>query len=283
MTNENKEATSISNGNFHCCYLLKSLKSSNKTINYIGYTNNPIKRLSQHNGLIIGGAKKTTKHRPWEMLFFVEGFINEVMGLQFEWAWQHPNKTKYLKGQPSTPNSNGLHRHLRECISLINSPPFCAYKLKLVFLNYALYERFTIITENEFGKAEQNISFKYLTEEDGKNLDFNIKKKLQLSNTCNIENKVCGICKTLKGTFETTKSVLLNCNKCCKTYHLLCVYYKINKQIKDKDIEDLSVIPKVFICANVECGHEEDWYSFIKQQKEMVSIKKDNLNISFSL
>jgi structure-specific endonuclease subunit SLX1 len=41
------------------CYLLKSVNEKYKGDTYIGFTDDPIKRLRQHNGQIKGGAKKT--------------------------------------------------------------------------------------------------------------------------------------------------------------------------------------------------------------------------------
>ncbi|KAA8491794.1 Structure-specific endonuclease subunit slx1 [Porphyridium purpureum] len=74
------------------CYLIQSYSSKrySKNRTYIGFTNDVVRRLKQHNGLISGGAKKTTAHRPWRLICIIVGFSHKQAGLQFEWAWQHP-------------------------------------------------------------------------------------------------------------------------------------------------------------------------------------------------
>ena len=71
----------------YCCYLLRS-GSSRRT--YIGITNNLRRRIRMHNGEIKGGASKTKRGRPWEMIAFIHGFQDSISALQFEWAWQNP-------------------------------------------------------------------------------------------------------------------------------------------------------------------------------------------------
>jgi predicted GIY-YIG superfamily endonuclease len=34
---------------------------------YVGATTDPLRRLRQHNGEILGGGRYTSKHRPWEL------------------------------------------------------------------------------------------------------------------------------------------------------------------------------------------------------------------------
>lgn len=80
--------------NIHHCYLLKSLSSS---AHYIGYTTNPHRRLSQHNGKIKGGAAETSRNQPWKFLAILSNLPNETNGLQMEWAWQHPRRSKVFR------------------------------------------------------------------------------------------------------------------------------------------------------------------------------------------
>ncbi|RIA84080.1 hypothetical protein C1645_880139 [Glomus cerebriforme] len=96
---ENENSSEVSDSKyeeFYCCYLLRSLAPNYRQTGYIGSTNNPKRRLRQHNGEISLGAKQTVKKRPWEIVLFVYGFPNQVAALQFEWSWQNPSKTRRL-------------------------------------------------------------------------------------------------------------------------------------------------------------------------------------------
>lgn len=72
------------------CYLLKSQNEKYKDDTYIGFTDDPLKRLRQHNGIIKGGAKKTSHKRPWVIVIVISNFPNKILALKFEWAWTNP-------------------------------------------------------------------------------------------------------------------------------------------------------------------------------------------------
>ena len=62
----------------------------NKGCTYAGVSPNPTRRLRQHNGEIVGGAKYTTGKGPgWTHLCLVGGFRNKIEAMQFEWAVKH--------------------------------------------------------------------------------------------------------------------------------------------------------------------------------------------------
>lgn len=81
------------------CYLLKSLNEKHINDTYIGFTDDPIKRLRQHNGIIKGGAKRTSKKRPWCLVLVISNFPNKILALKFEWAWINPFLSKFTSGK----------------------------------------------------------------------------------------------------------------------------------------------------------------------------------------
>lgn len=67
--------------NNYSCYILIS---NTNTRTYIGCSNNINRRLRQHNGEIVGGAKATRKGRPWRHICEISGFTKS-MALCCEW------------------------------------------------------------------------------------------------------------------------------------------------------------------------------------------------------
>ena len=72
------------------CYILFSNGRS-----YTGASNNVDKRLRQHNGELVGGAKATQMNRPWKHLCVISGF-DKSLALCCEWRLKR-KKSKYNK------------------------------------------------------------------------------------------------------------------------------------------------------------------------------------------
>ncbi len=81
------------------CYLLKSKNERYLNDTYIGFTDNPLHRIRQHNGEIKGGAKQTSRKRPWSLELVVSNFPNKILALMFEWSWQNPFESKFTKDE----------------------------------------------------------------------------------------------------------------------------------------------------------------------------------------
>lgn len=71
-------------------YLVYILKSDNYT--YIGMTNDFFKRWKQHNKILKGGAKATSKRDNWSPICIIDGFSSLKEACQCEW------KLKRVKG-----------------------------------------------------------------------------------------------------------------------------------------------------------------------------------------
>ncbi|MDO8442679.1 MAG: GIY-YIG nuclease family protein [bacterium] len=73
-------------------YILKSCKLSDKL--YIGYTNNVVRRLKEHN---LGESLHTNKYKPWKIIY-LEGYANQDDAKERERQIKHFGKTyKQLK------------------------------------------------------------------------------------------------------------------------------------------------------------------------------------------
>ena len=72
------------------CYILYSSNPTFSDNTYNGSTNDLVRRLRQHNGELVGGAKATSGKGPWEYLAVIEGFEDHKEALSCEWRIKHP-------------------------------------------------------------------------------------------------------------------------------------------------------------------------------------------------
>ena len=69
------------------------------------------------------------------MACVVAGFPNKVIALQFEWAWQHPGRSRLLRGHADAKalgRRRGLHAKLQTALLLLQTSQFTRYGLRLL-------------------------------------------------------------------------------------------------------------------------------------------------------
>jgi|SaaInlStandDraft_3_1057020.scaffolds.fasta_scaffold113096_1 predicted GIY-YIG superfamily endonuclease len=73
------------------CYILRNKNNKYKNLTYNGSTNDPIRRLRQHNEEISGGARYTHgKGHAWTIYALLYGFDTHKEALSCEWRIKHP-------------------------------------------------------------------------------------------------------------------------------------------------------------------------------------------------
>ena len=74
------------------CYILRNKQQKYRHLTYNGSTNNPKRRLRQHNEEICGGARYTHgRGGGWEIYALLTGFPNHKNALSCEWVIKHTN------------------------------------------------------------------------------------------------------------------------------------------------------------------------------------------------
>jgi len=74
------------------CYILRNTLPQYSRLTYNGSTNDPIRRLRQHNEEIVGGAKFTHgRGKSWEIYVLMAGFEDHINTLSCEWRIKHPS------------------------------------------------------------------------------------------------------------------------------------------------------------------------------------------------
>ena len=107
-------------------YLVYILQSGNHS--YIGMTNDFFKRWKQHNKILKGGAKYTSKYDNWSPICIVDGFQTKSEAMQCEW------KLKRVKGyQKRIENLSYLLKHKNKWTK--NSPLISSQNLNIYVID----------------------------------------------------------------------------------------------------------------------------------------------------
>ena len=235
------------NRRFHGVYLLYCLNEAHKGRTYIGYTVDPQRRIKQHNlGKAAGGAWKTSGKGPWDMVLIVHGFPNDVAGLRFEWAWQHPTSSRRLRHvQAKRRNEKEFESKLRILAEMLRIGPWHRLPLTIQWLKQEYTHLFPI---NAQPPMHMPIAYGPITVK-----KTNFKKSLKDNDSC-IENSLCNICHKQEEEIKERQKLLKCCNSdCCFICHAIC--------LADKCRNTGFVVPITFTCP--KCRTEALWADFV--------------------
>ncbi|SGZ39394.1 related to Structure-specific endonuclease subunit SLX1 [Hanseniaspora guilliermondii] len=276
---------------FYCVYLLNSLQKKNST--YIGSSNDPVRRLRQHNGVISGGAYRTKKvaNRPWEMCLFVHGFPTKSMALKFEHAWQHCyqsrfTKIKHQEWAMKKSNNRGLLLKINTLKLLLNNEHFAHFDLEVVVFDtqglnkiqniwcQEVKSKFKFDDFNFVYKKGLNVQENYLAKVDHLNSDLSKITEENLALVKNFYDTKIAELKFLRESMakkqvddinecficsKNINNISIKCyhENCHFKSHFSCIYPKILPEEND------SLVPKTtFKCFN--CNNEINWFTLQK-------------------
>lgn len=107
------------------------IENTTATDTYVGYTTTPKKRIRQHNGELVGGARRTRGGRPWSFGFILSfdcSWFNKIHAQQLEYACKHFNKRRkyrlrtpqYIEAIPGHPSITKRLDHLLWALHHVN-------------------------------------------------------------------------------------------------------------------------------------------------------------------
>lgn len=105
----------------HMCYVLVNAKGHT----YNGYTVNLNRRLRQHNGELVGGARSTSGKGPWSVLLCAESpDLTQRSALSLEWSIRYPTNKK-----PRPRHLHGPEGRLNSLPWVLSNPKFAGLRL----------------------------------------------------------------------------------------------------------------------------------------------------------
>jgi structure-specific endonuclease subunit SLX1 len=245
---------------FTGCYLLSSQR---RPRTYVGFTVNPARRIQQHNGVIPrGGAVRTSVNRPWTMVSIVHGFLTTNQALQFEWAWQNPGKTKFIRIhaldcelQPVTstrPRFPSQSQQLATLATLLHVPPWSRCPLTItVFVEKDEWRE--ILGETVLPQWVR-VNFRPI-EFLGSLSDYDYGRRELLP-----EQVMTGVCILCNSSTNAGRRGTL-CVECGSVFHVHCLAAQSMRE-RDLNLPRPVLLPVAAECAN--CRRQIPWAEVVR-------------------
>ncbi len=216
---------------FFGVYLLITLNPKYKGRTYIGFTVDPNRRIKQHNrGKAFGGASKTSSRGPWEMLLIVHGFPNQIAALRFEWAWQHPKRSRRLGHvAPKKASERMFDYNIRLLSEMLNAVPWKRLPLTVRWLRPDVkFKAFSKAPPQHMPIVRGAVKI--------------IRKKTTSTSSANDGAFICAVC--FEDVSEARKRIRCCAvlEKCGAVAHITCLADKFRAEDEDLD-EDRNLIP----------------------------------------
>lgn len=142
------------------CYIIRSTNPIFLNSTYNGSTNNLVRRLRQHNGEIVGGAKATRGKGPWVYIAIWEGFSSHKEALSCEWRIKHPTNTRKRPAQ-----FNGVKGRIKSLNLLLNLDCWTKQSSGMVCgLEYVLFVDENFINLIDLETKKTNLEIKKLSD-----------------------------------------------------------------------------------------------------------------------
>ncbi len=128
-----------------CVYFLQCGRKS-----YIGYTVNIVRRLRQHRGEIVGGARCTSKFKQVDIVAHISGFPDKRTAMSYEWYAKHKLRGGTSPVKLPKDNNEQVHCRFSQYLSRIKHKKF---KSILATLTLTLYKHHSLADtiKSEYG------------------------------------------------------------------------------------------------------------------------------------
>lgn len=220
------------------CYLLVSKDSAKRGRSYIGFTVDPVRRERQHNGELAAGAWKTKKLRPAEIAVVVTGFSTKVQALQFEWAWQHPRKSRHVRPAAQAlgmaDKVKAPKKRVQILFRMLNIPPWSGLPLSVYFPS-------TRHAEMQRGCCE---------------LPSQMRVRIASLENVNMDWQRCGFCGGSKSASDRASALCAACPSCGERFHPTC----LAESFLGPEPADC-IVPTGGICPS--CGTHSTWERWV--------------------